>query len=308
MTVTNTSKPQGGFAKLVAASTISNVGDGVFLVAVPLLATDITRDPTAIAGVVLAMRLPWFACSLVAGAVADRVDRRVLAWRTDVVRALVLVALSVAVVSDSASMALLYVVALCLGTAETFRDNAAQVIVPALVPQPHLESANGRLMSLETVANRFVGPPLGGLMVAVAMAVPFVFDAATFAAAAALVAVIPGAYRAPRSASSTRLATGIDGGLAWLWHHTQLRTLAMLLCALTCLATAGEAVLVLYAQDVLGIGDVGYGILIATSAIGAVSSGIVTARIVERLGRATVLIGAALVYGSARRSSSAERG
>jgi hypothetical protein len=69
------------------AGEASFVGDGVSLVALPLLATDITRDPTAIAGVLLAMRLPWLVCSLVAGAVVDRVDRRQLIWRADLVRA-----------------------------------------------------------------------------------------------------------------------------------------------------------------------------------------------------------------------------
>jgi MFS family permease len=69
------------------AGEASFVGVGVVLVALPLLATDITRDPTAIAGVLLAMRLPWLVCSLVAGAVVDRVDRRQLIWRADLVRA-----------------------------------------------------------------------------------------------------------------------------------------------------------------------------------------------------------------------------
>ena len=172
-----------GFGRLVAASAISNVGDGVFLVGLPLLAADLTRDPTAIAGVLLAMRLPWLMCSLIAGAVADRVDRKHLIWRTDIVRALVVTTLATAAALDRASMPLLYVLAVALGVAETFRDNAAQVIVPALVPPSQLESANGRLASLETITNRFVGPPLGGFLAAAAIALPFAFDAVTFVVA-----------------------------------------------------------------------------------------------------------------------------
>jgi MFS family permease len=294
-----TTSDRHGFSKLVAASAISNVGDGVFLVALPLLATELTRDPTAIAGVLLAIRLPWLVCSLFAGEIADRVDRRRLIWRTDIARAALLATLAILVAADRASITALYIIAILLGVGETFRDNAAQVIAPSLVPPQRLEWANGRLASLETVTNRFLGPPLGGVLVTIGLTVPFVFDAATFAAAAAAVALISGDYRAA-ARPSQRILPGIATGLRWLWQHTQLRTLALLLGALTFLATAGEAILVLYAQDVLGVDDVGYGLLISVGAAGAVVSGVLTTRIVRHVGRHRVLIAAALLYGAAQ--------
>jgi MFS family permease len=300
VTTPDTTSDRQGFSKLVAASTISNVGDGVFLVALPLLATELTRDPTAIAGVLLAIRLPWLVCSLFAGEIADRVDRRRLIWRSDIARAAILVALAILVAADRASITALYIIAILLGVGETFRDNAAQVIVASLVPPQRLEWANGRLASLETVTNRFLGPPLGGLLVTIGLTVPFVFDAATFAAAAAAVALISGHYRAAAARPSQRILPGIATGLRWLWQHTQLRILALLLGALTFLATAGEAILVLYAQDVVGVDDVGFGLLISAGAAGAVVSGVLTARIVRRVGRHRVLITAALLYGAAQ--------
>ena len=141
------------------------------------------------------MRLPWLVCSLIAGEVADRVDRRHLIWRTDVLRAVLLVALAALVATDRASLASLYTIAVLLGIGETFRDNAAQVIVPSLVAADRLEWANGRLASLETITNRFIGPPLGGLLAAISLTLPFVVDAASFAAAAVSVALIGGHYR-----------------------------------------------------------------------------------------------------------------
>lgn len=289
-----------GFAKLAAASTISNLGDGVLLVALPLLATQLTSDPGAIGGLLLAMRLPWLVCSLFAGALADRVDRRQLMWRVDVVRCLALSAFAVVVATDNVTMTLLYALAILLGIGETFRDNAAQVIVPSLVHDTRLEWANGRIFSLETITNRFIGPPLGGLLAGVAIASAFVFDAATFAAAAVLVAAIPGKFRPPITHQRPSVLGGIRDGLVWLWHHQQLRTLALLLGALTCLATAGEAILVLYAQQILGLGDLGYGVLISVAALGAVSAGILSSRIVDRIGRSTALVGAALTYSAAQ--------
>lgn len=300
MTSTQVPNTVGGFGKILAASAISNVGDGVLLVALPLLAADLTRDPAAVGGVLLAMRLPWLVCSLLAGAVADRVDRRRLMWLTDAGRAGVLGVFAVAVATDKVSMPMLYALAVVLGVGETFRDNAAQVIVPALVPPARLEWANGRLASVETVTNRFIGPPLGGLLIGASAAAAFAFDGATFIAAAILVVAIPGTFRARRSDPATGLVTGIRTGLAWLWHHDQLRTLALLLGALTCFATAGEAILVLYAQEIVGVGDVGYGLLISAGAVGATVGGLVTTRLVDRLGRSRILIAAAFTYGVAQ--------
>jgi MFS family permease len=300
MSATEPARSDSGFVELAAASTISNLGDGVLLVALPLLATQLTRDPTAIGGLLLTMRLPWLVCSLFAGALADRVDRRQLMWRVDVVRCLALSAFAAGVATDHVTMTMLYTLAIVLGIGETFRDNAAQVIVPSLVRDTRLEWANGRIASLETVTNRFIGPPLGGLLAGAAMASAFVFDAATFAAAAILVAAIPGTFRPPNTDQQTTVLGGVRDGLAWLWHHRQLRTLALLLGALTCLATAGEAILVLYAQQILGLSEVGYGVLISVAALGAVSGGILSSRIVARVGRSTAVVSAALTYSIAQ--------
>lgn len=303
---------RGGFARLLAATGVANLGDGVFQVALPLLAADLTRDPATVAGVVLAMRLPWLLFSLVAGTVIDRVDRRKLIWRTDVVRAILLATLASTIAADQHSMALLYVLAALLGTAETFRDSAAQVILPTLVPSSDLERANGRLFALETVTNRFVGPPLGGLLLAAALALPFALNAGTFAISAVLIASIPGTFRSnrqPSVAAGGAAGTGsqpravqqvlhdIGEGLRWLWQHPQLRTLALMLGTFSCLGTAADAVLVLYAQDVLGLGDVGFGVLLTAAAFGALVGGFLVAPIVARFGRTPVLIGSAFAFG-----------
>jgi MFS family permease len=64
------------YGKLLAASTVSNLGDGVRLAALPLLAASLTRDPELVAGVRVATTVPWLLLALVAGVVVDRVDRR----------------------------------------------------------------------------------------------------------------------------------------------------------------------------------------------------------------------------------------
>src|SRR3954452_11193368 len=70
-------RPLGtSYWQLWTATVISALGDGVALVAFPLLAAGLTRRPLLIAGVAMAQRLPWLLLSLPAGALADRVDRR----------------------------------------------------------------------------------------------------------------------------------------------------------------------------------------------------------------------------------------
>jgi MFS family permease len=86
-----------GYRKLWAASTISNLGDGITLVAGPLLAASLTRDPALVAGLTFAEKLPWLLFSLPSGALVDRLDRRLLMGTVDAFRAGVIGVLGLAV-------------------------------------------------------------------------------------------------------------------------------------------------------------------------------------------------------------------
>ena len=70
------------YVRLWIAATVSNLGDGVTLAALPLLAAALTRSPTSIAVVSFAGTLPWLLFALVSGALADRLDRRSGRWRS----------------------------------------------------------------------------------------------------------------------------------------------------------------------------------------------------------------------------------
>ena len=131
------------FAKLWTASAVSNLGDGVTLVAGPLLAASLTRDPRLVAGLVVAQRLPWLLFSLVSGALVDRLDRRPVMVTVDAARSVAVGLLGLAVLADAASLPLLYAVFFALGTAETLFDNAAVSILPAVVPRDQLARAAG---------------------------------------------------------------------------------------------------------------------------------------------------------------------
>ena len=167
------------FRLLWFASAISNLGDGIFLVALPLLAASITRSPAELSLVVLAGRLPWLLFALVSGALVDRWDRKRVMWVVDAVRFAIVGTLAWAVAADVATIPLLAVVSFVLGVGETLFDSAAQSIVPAVVGREsnRLEQANGQMYAAEIVTNQFVGPPSGGFLYAITRAVPFLGDA-----------------------------------------------------------------------------------------------------------------------------------
>ena len=270
---------------------MSNLGDGVTLVAGPLLAASLTRDPRLVAGLAVAQRLPWLLFSLVSGALVDRLDRRLVMVRVDAARAVVVGLLGVAVLADAATLPLLYAVFFALGTAETLFDNAAVSILPAVVPAGQLSRANGRLLGAQMVANELVAPPLGGWLFAAAAAVPFLVDAGSFAAAAALVAAMGGRFRVerPEGAAATTLRGEIAEGVRWLARHQLLRILAVAIALMNLTLSATLSISVLYAQDRLGLGSVGYGLLLSSLAVGGIAASLVAERVIGWLGPATTM-------------------
>ena len=184
-----------GYWRLWTASVVSNLGDGVSLVAYPWLAGTLTRDPVAIAAVTLATRLPWLLVSLPAGAIVDRVDRARLMVAMNAARAVLTGGVAVAVLTGVMTLQLLCASALLLGIAEVLYDNAAQSILPRIVAADRLERANANLWSAEDIAGRLAGPPLGGFLIGAGLAVPFLFDAGSFAVSAALIMLIANAAK-----------------------------------------------------------------------------------------------------------------
>jgi MFS family permease len=285
------------YRKLWASSTVSNLGDGVTLTAGPLLAATLTRDPVLVAGVAFAQRVPWLLFPLISGALVDRLDRRRVMGYVDVARTALIGALGVAVLLGSASLVLMYVVFFLMGTLETLFDNASQAILPAVVSREQLERANSRLLGAEIVSNELAGPPLGGFLFGVAIAVPFLLDAGTFAAAAALVLALRGGFRPERSEGSppTTLMVEIGEGLRWLWNHRLIRTLAIMLGVFNMTLAATDAIFVLFAQDVLGLGSFGYGVLLTSAAVGGVIGSLIADRIIAWLGSGVALQAAVLI-------------
>lgn len=309
------SKPLGAnYWKLFSASVVSNLGDGVGMIAYPWLASTLTRNPLHIAAVAMITRLPWLLFALPAGVITDRVDRRKLIAWMDVFRFFLTLGVAVAVFltqselaspeaieSGAASppssagllLALIYVAALLLGTAEVFRDNSAQTLMPSIVATENLERANGRLWGAEMVMNSFVGPPLGGILLATSFALPFFFDAGTFAVAAALVFFIAGEFRPKVDPEQPVIPaafwTDLKEGVKWLWNHFFFRPLALSLGVMNATSMMATATFVLFAQEVLQLDATRFGLLTTGLAVGGVIGSLVADRISRAIGQGASL-------------------
>ena len=291
--------------KLWSASAVANLGDGIFQVAVALLAVRLTRSPLLISGVAFAARLPWLFLALPAGAWADRWDRRLTMLRMNVVRVVALAGLAAAVAADAASIGLLYGVALVLGCAEVLFDTSAQTMMPAVVEsKDDLSKANGRLFAAETVLNQFVGPPLGGLVVAASMAVAIGSSAVLYGVAIVALGLLTGSFRTARSGPVVSLRVDIAEGLRYLAGHRLLRTLALLLGGMNLLSSAQFAIFVLFAVSDdgtfgLGLSEAGVGFLLTTGAIGGIAGSFLAAPLERAVGRARVLLLSVVIVGLA---------
>jgi MFS family permease len=288
--------------KLWTSSALANLGDGIFQVALALLAVRLTRSPLLVSGVALAGRLPWLFLALPAGAWADRWDRRRTMIRMNLVRVALLAGLAVAVAADVVSIGGLYVVALGLGCAEVLFDTSSQTILPAVVgSKDALSAANGRLYAVETVTNQFVGPPLGGVLVAASASAALAVGAGAGLYGLAVVALVllPGTYRTarPAGAAPVSLRADIAEGVRYLVGHRLLRTLGLLLGVQNLLLAAEFSVLVLFAVGPLGLGEVGVGALLTAGAVGGVLGSLVAAPVERALGRARLLAVSVVVTG-----------
>lgn len=273
------------FGRLWAASSVSTIGDGITFAAGPLLAATLTRDPLLLGVVGASSYLPWLLVGLLSGAMVDRLDRRRLMWTVDLARGVVLALLAAAVLAGWASIPLLAGGAFLLGVGQTLFDSAAQAAIPDLVGRDgdQLSRANGRLVGTQTVGAQFLGPPVGGLLFGLGPWVPYATDAASFLGSSALVARIRGRHPVRREVPRS-LRVEIAEGLRWLYRHRLLRGFALQAAVANLVLTAGEVVLVLVAQERLGLGNVGYGLLITGLAGGAVAGSVLTARLGRLLG------------------------
>ena len=276
------------------------------MVAYPWLASAVTRSPLLIAAAGFASRLPWLVFTLHAGVITDRFDRRKLIVGMDFLRGVLTVFVGTVVFLNRSTFPslneltkmtdlktnwpiylTLLVTAFLFGLAEVLRDNSAQTLMPSVVDTENLEVANGRMWSAESLTNSFIGPPLGSLLIGIAIFLPFYFDAGSFFFAVALIATLKGSFKpiakvGPKA--KINFKAEIKEGFVWLWAHPLLRPMAIILGSMNGLGTMVGAAYILFAQEVLHTSVFIFAVLGTAGAIGGTLGGLLAPKVSAKLG------------------------
>lgn len=282
--------------RFITASGMTNLADGVAVVAWGWIATLLTRDALLVALVPVALRTPWALLALPAGVVTDRVDRRRLIIGMDGVRGLAFAGAALALwralplgaapaegVSAPGLYAALLAAAFVVGGAEVFRDNAAQTMLPALVPPERLERANGQLWSAELLTNTLIGPALGAFLIGLWLPLAFGLNALAYGLAMLLVAGLAGSFRAVRTDRRGWKAE-LGEGFAFLRGVPLLKTLAWTTGFWNLFGSMIAVALVLHTQENLNLSAQVYGLVLAGGAVGGIAGSLMGERIARALG------------------------
>lgn len=261
----------------------------------PLLAATLTDDPRLVAGLATTYALVRLGVALPVGVWVDRIDRRALMVVANLMRGVVVIMLAVFVQLGVGGLAFLYVAFAVVGTLESAADDAAVALVPSLVEPGDLDRANGRISAAQLVADEFAGPPAGGWLFALAAAAPFFAMGGLWAVAGMIAVALPARAhtggmdaRVPTRRSMVREAAD---GARWLARNRLVGGLAVI----GALASVGYmmafSILVLFAQERLGVGGFGYGLILAVSALGGLLGSFTTAWLRARMGyRWTIVV------------------
>ena len=271
-----------GFRWLIASSWTSKLADGIVMSAGPLLVASQTKSPFLVSLAFLLQMLPWLLFGLLAGALADRLNRKLLVIVVDLIRAVVVALLSLTIATGTVSIAVVLAALFVLGTAEVFADTTTSTLLPMLVTRDDLALGNARVQTGFVTLNMLIGPPVGAFLFATGMVLPFTAQSLLITTSVVLVTRVA-LPRLTEPVADTRVRHDIAEGFRWVVHHAAVRTLILTIFIFNITYGAAWSVLVLYARDHLGLGEVGYGLLTTVSAfgglLGTASYGSITRRL-----------------------------
>ena len=272
---------RNAWRRLQAVAVSGSAAEGVLLAALPLLAVTITTDPREVSLIGVAGQSPWLLLSLFAGVLIDRVRRTtVLVWAYGI-QVCAALALAVAGTVHALSLPLLLIVAFVVTSAQVLGDGAGGALVPEIVAADQYPAANARLQVIDRGVVQFIAPPVTGALIALSAGAP-----AWLACVAAVSAMVlaRGIRSSSAAATGGHPLRGIGEGLRFLVATPLLRSITVAVALGSFAASASTAMLVLYATQILHLGGVGYGVLLACQAAGWVVSSFFVGALVRRLG------------------------
>jgi MFS family permease len=263
--------------RYLLARSVSWTGSMLTLVALPLLVFQRTGSPALTALLTALEALPYLLLGLLAGALADRWDRRRIMVATSLADVVILGSVPAAAALGALHPVHLLAVATASATVAVFFDAASFAVLPALVGRDRVAQATSSSISAYTVIG-LIGPALGGtLAAALGPATVIGLDAVTFAAAALLLGRLPVArltVTRPDPATQRRIRTDITEGLAFIWRHPLIRSFTLLGVGNSVTGGAVLGLIVVVAVQHLGLSDHDWriGLLYAAACAGTLAA------------------------------------
>lgn len=282
------------FSRYLSARVLSVTGAVVSAVALPVLVYQLTGSAGWTSAVTAAEALPYLVFGLLAGALADRLDRRKMMVALDFAVAAVLLSVPLAWLAGGLTAAHVVVVAFATQTAFVFFDAANFGALPALVGKARLTTAYATLYGRTTVVELVV-PGVTGLLVAVvAPAALLAVNALTAVGSALLLRGIASSMANPRPVRGAgEIVADVREGLRFLWQEPIIRTLTLVGATHSVAIGGWMAVLVPFADRVLGVaprGDVRLAALFSSWGVGAIIASRFLPRLTARWGGARLAL------------------
>lgn len=293
------------FTKLLSGVSITMLGDGLTLLAIPWLATALTKSAVYVSLVSAASTLPWLLFSIPVGLLIDRYSHKQLMVITSIFRVTVLGILALLVYLGWINIPLLIMFTFLIGMAKVVFDSTAQTTVPTVIGErEQLERANGYMVTSITTMDDIIGKGIGGLLIGFGLFIPFMIDATTALLTIPILWSIQGRFHeSPKKtnkdvpSSKSNIRDELLGGVTWVWKNPLLRGLAIINIGLTTTFASIVAIQVLFIQENLGLGSEGFGLLMVIAAIGAIVGGQMAGFIKTKLGTKQGMLVSVLLTG-----------
>jgi MFS family permease len=281
------------FVRFLYVRVAATVALQIQVVAVGWQMYALTRSPFHLGLIGLVQFVPVIAFFLLTGHVADRYDRRIVTFFGEVVEALAVTVLAIASAAGRLTPDLLLGMAFVVGTGRAFEQPSVQSVLPNIVPAGMLPRAVAGSTSASQAAI-VAGPALGGILVALSPTLVFAICAVIWLSAG-LVMLSIAVERTVVTRAPVNLKT-MFSGVGFIVHHKALLGAALLDLFSVLLGNA-TALLPIFARDIFATGPLGFGLLRAAPAAGAIMTALTLARwpISARLGR--VMFIAVTIFG-----------
>lgn len=288
---------QRNFTLLWLGGLISMIGNWVLLAALPYYIYDTTDSALASSALIIAYVLPYLLFGSVAGVFVDRWDRKRTMVVANLIQAMFTLLLLLIVSSDFLWIA--YVVVFMESTLANFSGPAENALLPRLVGEEHLQSANA-MNGLNDNLARLIGPSLGGALIGlVGLESVVLVDSASFLIAAVLISGIASQAKAaqPNNGEAVSAAESWKtfwrewrSGLALAWSNRIVATLFIVAGIITLGDNILSALIAPFIKDVVQGGAVGFGLVLTVRGVGGLFASLVLGQVGRRISPSALLV------------------